>query len=90
MKNSEEKKQLIEFPCDFSIKVIGKDCPDFLNSVSEIMRSLVLLSGILSIDSAKHISATPSWLSKPYSLRNASNFVRSFLFSLQATIIYVV
>ncbi|MAC91198.1 MAG: hypothetical protein CMO99_01400 [Woeseiaceae bacterium] len=39
MKNSEEKKQLIEFPCDFSIKVIGKDCPDFLNSVSEIMRS---------------------------------------------------
>ena len=39
MKNSEEKKQLIEFPCDLSIKVLGKDCPNFLNSVSEIMRS---------------------------------------------------
>ena len=39
MKNSEEKEQLIEFPCDFSIKVIGKDCPEFLNSISEIMRS---------------------------------------------------
>jgi len=39
MKNSQGKKQLIEFPCDFSIKVIGKDCADFLNSVSEIMRS---------------------------------------------------
>ena len=39
MKNSEEKEQLIDFPCDFAIKVIGKDCPDFLNSISEIMRS---------------------------------------------------
>ena len=39
MKNSEEKEQLIEFPCDFSIKVIGKDCPEYLNSISEIMRS---------------------------------------------------
>ena len=58
------------------------------DNLSEIIRSLVLLSGILSIDSARHIRATPSWLSSPYSLKNASNFVRSFLFSLQATIIF--
>ena len=58
------------------------------DSFSDIIRSLVFLSGILSIDSAKHIRATPSLLSSPYSLRNASSFVLSLLFSLQASIIF--
>ena len=50
--------------------------------------SLVFLSGILRIDSARHIKATPSSLSNPYSLKKASNFVLSFLFSLHASIIF--
>ncbi len=58
------------------------------DSFSDIIRSLVFLSGILSIDSAKHIRATPSLLSSPYSLRNASSLVLSLLLSLQASIIF--
>ena len=42
-------------------------------SFSEIKMFLVLLSGILSNDSAKHIRATPSLFESPYSLRNASS-----------------
>ena len=58
------------------------------DNLSEIIKSLVLLSGILRIDSARHIRATPSWLSSPYSLKKASNLVLSFLFSLHASIIF--
>ena len=56
-------------------------------SFSEIIRSLVFLSGILKTDSAKHIKPTPSLLSKPYSLKKASSIVLSFLLALQASII---
>ena len=31
-------KQLIEFPCDFQIKVMGKNSPNFTDLVTEIVR----------------------------------------------------
>ena len=50
---------------------------------SLIKSSLVFLSGILRSDSAKHISAIPSLLERPYSSIKASRRVLFDLFSLQ-------
>ena len=57
------------------------------DNFSEIIRSLVDLSGILKTDSAKHIRATPSLLDKPYSLKKASNIVLSDLATLHSSMI---
>lgn len=37
-KGNGEEKPGIEFPCDFSIKIMGKSTPDFTDLVLEIVR----------------------------------------------------
>ena len=59
------------------------------DNFSEIIRSRVFLSGILNTDSARHIRATPSLLSRPYSFKKASSLVRPLLFCLQSSIIFL-
>jgi len=39
MKTSGKSGKLLEFPCMFPIKVLGKDCKVFYESVTSIMRS---------------------------------------------------
>ena len=39
MNTSGKSGKLIEFPCKFPIKVLGKDCIEFYKSVTSIMRS---------------------------------------------------
>jgi len=34
---SDNEETLLEFPCEFSIKTMGKACPDFENEVTEII-----------------------------------------------------
>jgi uncharacterized protein len=36
--NGESSKTLIEFPCDFQIKVMGKNSPEFIPLVTEIVQ----------------------------------------------------
>ncbi len=39
MNISDKSAKLIEFPCKFPIKVLGKDCKEFYKAVTSIMHS---------------------------------------------------
>jgi hypothetical protein len=39
MNTSGKSEKLIEFPCKFPIKVLGKDCKEFYESITLVMRS---------------------------------------------------
>ncbi|MFZ1417207.1 MAG: DUF493 family protein [Burkholderiaceae bacterium] len=35
---TEEKTTLLEFPCDFPLKIMGKNAADFAQSITEVVR----------------------------------------------------
>lgn len=54
------KESLMSFPCDFPIKIIGKNTPSFLQDVEQIIRKHFTISEEVSV--ASHVSGQGNYL----------------------------